>query len=60
MTPYQKHQALEHESTFYSPNGVDEVEECADCYMRFLHNPCIGYPITLDCRVEKTERKEKS
>jgi len=46
-TPYQQHEVLNHKMTRYSPNSVDIIEECSDCGMRFLHNPCIGYPVTL-------------
>ncbi len=48
MTPYQKHKNLNHKTTYFSPNGVDQIEECLDCGMRFLHNPCIGYPLEID------------
>lgn len=47
VTPYQKHAALNHAPmSRYSPNSVDIIEEC-DCGARFMHNPCIGYPVTL-------------
>ena len=50
-TPYHLHARMRHRMTRYSPNGVDIIEECADCGARFLHNPCIDYPVTLDpCR----------
>ena len=47
MTPYQKHAKLKHKTSQYSPNGVDIIEECEDCYMQFLHTPAIGYPVTI-------------
>lgn len=46
-TPYERHAALGHHTTQYSPNGVDKIEECTECPMRFLHNSAFGYPITL-------------
>lgn len=47
MTPYQIHATLNHQPmSRYSPNAVDIIEEC-DCGQRFLHNPSIGYPVTL-------------
>ena len=48
MTPYELHESMGHRMTRYSPNGVDIIEECQDCGLRFLHNPSIGYPVTLD------------
>ena len=50
MTPYQNHDRLgHHRMTWYSPNGVDIIEECSEpgCGARFLHTPAIGHPITL-------------
>jgi hypothetical protein len=47
MTPYDQHAALGHDVSRYSPNGVDIIEECSTCGARFLHNPCIGYPVTM-------------
>jgi len=47
MTPYQKHAQLDHKTSRYSPNGIDIIEECDECHMRFLHNPAIGYPVTI-------------
>lgn len=46
-TPYNRHvtSCPEH-VTRHSQNGVDTIEEC-DCGARFLHNPAIGYPVTL-------------
>jgi hypothetical protein len=46
-TPYENHTDLNHHLTRYSPNGVDIIEECDDCPARFLHNPSIGYPVSL-------------
>ena len=46
-TPYEQHAQAGHAPMArHSPNGVDIVEEC-DCGMRWLHNPAIGYPVTL-------------
>lgn len=47
MTPYERHQQRNHQMTRYSPNGVDIIEECTNCGARWLHNPAIGYPVTL-------------
>jgi hypothetical protein len=47
MTPYEKHGQAGHRTTRYSPNGIDVVEECLDCSARWLHNPCIGYPVAM-------------
>jgi len=53
MTPYQKHNLLNHQTSRYSPNGIDTLEECEDCGMRFLHSVAFGYPITLDRNYKK-------
>lgn len=46
-TPYEKHARLSHAPmSRHSPDSFVIVEEC-DCGMRFLHNPNIGYPVTL-------------
>lgn len=39
-TPFEKHQALGHKMTIYSPNGVDRIHECIEkhCGLRFLEN----------------------
>jgi len=47
MTPYQQHAAYGHVTCRFSPNGVQIIEECSQCGMRFLHDPCFGYPITM-------------
>ncbi len=48
MTPNEKHETLGHPPmTRYSPNGVDIIEECETCGARFLHNPAIGYPVSM-------------
>jgi hypothetical protein len=49
-TPYEEHAELNHHMTRYSPNGIDIIEECSECGARFLHNPSIGYPISLSPR----------
>jgi len=46
-TPWEIHSELGHHMTWYSPDGYVKIEECATCGMRFLHNPSIEYPITL-------------
>lgn len=46
-TPYQRHKQLGHKTVNHSPDGVDIVEECTECPMRWVHNPCIGYPVTM-------------
>lgn len=61
MTPYNEHKEIaaetpaDHRITRHSPNGVDLIEECS-CGRRFLHNPCIGYPLTLDWRKPQVSR----
>lgn len=47
MTPYQRHATFGHTMTRYSPDGYQIIEECADCMARFLHDPVIGYPVTM-------------
>lgn len=47
MTPYQIHQTLNHHVSRHSPNAVDIIEECQECGQRWLHNPSIGYPVTM-------------
>lgn len=48
MTPYQLHETLDHGPMGrHSPNGIDVIEECDKCGARFLHNPCIGYPVSM-------------
>jgi len=46
-TPYKKHSELKHKTTWYSPDSFQQIEECTICGMRFLHDPIIGYPITM-------------
>lgn len=46
-TPYMLHQERGHRMTRHSPDGYQIIEECSDCLARFLHDPGIGYPITL-------------
>ena len=48
MTPYQQHHTVNHHSTFYSPNGIDVIEECADCGARWLHHFAYSFPLTLE------------
>ena len=48
-TPYQLHGQLGHHTTTFSPNGIDIIEECETCGARFLHNPAIGYPVSMRC-----------
>ena len=47
LTPYQRHKTLSHVTTWYSPDGYQKIEECTQCLGRWLHDPSIGYPITL-------------
>ena len=47
-TPYQEHKLLNHKTTFYSPDGFVQIEECTICDMRFLHHPSISYPISMN------------
>lgn len=55
MSPYQLHEQQQHPPmTRHSPNGVDIVEEC-QCGARFIHNPAIGYPVTLPPVPTKTK-----
>lgn len=57
MTPYQTHQSqCSGHVTTHSPNGVDTIEEC-DCGARFLHNPAIGHPVSLDYRPSRRPRQ---
>jgi hypothetical protein len=58
MTPYENHKTLAHKMTRYSPNGIDIVEECEECEARFIHNPSIGYPVTLE-HVRRKETNER-
>ena len=37
MTPYARHQTQNHATTISSPDGINTVEECTDCGLRFLH-----------------------
>ena len=46
-TPYEIHATLNHETSRYSPDGLETIEECDDCGQRWQHNPVIGYPVTL-------------
>lgn len=46
MTPYQAHQATGHATVRTSPNGVDVIEECPSCGVRFLH-AVDGPPLSL-------------
>lgn len=47
MTPFEQHATLGHDMTRSSPDGVDMIDECDTCGMRWLHKPAIAYPITL-------------
>ena len=47
MTPYQIHETLNHHTTRHSPDGVQIIEECSECGQRWLHDPVLGYPVTL-------------
>ena len=47
QTPYQVHATLNHSMSRYSPDSVQVIEECGDCGQRWLHDPVIGYPVTL-------------
>lgn len=46
-TPYEAHQKTGHHMTRHSPNGLDIIEECSVCGMRWLHHPGNDWPITL-------------
>lgn len=52
MTPYENHKKLNHKTSRYSPNGRQIIEECSICGMRFLHDPIIGYPVTLTSYID--------
>ena len=47
MTPYEKHKKLDHKTGRYSPDGFQIIEECQECPGQWLHDPLIGYPVTL-------------
>lgn len=47
MTPYEIHKTLNHRMSRLSPNSIDIIEECQECGQRWLHNPSIGYPVTM-------------
>lgn len=47
-TPYEEHKRLEHKMSRYSPDGFVIIEECDECGLRWLHNPLVGYPVTLE------------
>lgn len=48
MTPYEKHKQAGHRPMWrHSPDAFVIIEEC-ECGARFLHNPAIGYPVSLD------------
>lgn len=46
-TPYQNHAALNHRTTEYSPDGINRIEECAECGARFMHSINDKCPRTL-------------
>lgn len=46
LTPYQKTKAAGIKSSFYSPDGFCKIEEFENG-ARFLHDPLIGYPVSL-------------
>lgn len=46
-TPYEKHKETGHHTTRYSPNGIDIIEECEECGMRWLHHPGDKWPVTM-------------
>jgi hypothetical protein len=49
FTPYQRIKASGEKSSFYSPDGFCKIEEFENG-ARFLHNPLIGYPVSLSPR----------
>ena len=54
MTPYEQHEKQGHgPMTRSSPDGFQIIEECEDCGGRWLHDPLIGYPVTLTGSVER-------
>lgn len=46
LTPYQQTKAAGIKSSFYSPDGYCKIEEFENG-ARFLHDPLIGYPVSL-------------
>jgi hypothetical protein len=58
-TPYEKHSKLGHKTVRHSPNGIDIIEECTTCGMRWLHNPSVGYPVTMSPKVENIKSQEE-
>jgi len=53
-SPYEKHRELGHKVTHYSPNGIDEIEECCECSYRALLKFGRKYPVTLWGRVSNS------
>lgn len=47
MTPYERHAEFGHKTTWHSPDGINKVEECADCGQRWIHKWEEKYPLTL-------------
>lgn len=47
MTPYEIHKTLDHQMQPYSPDGYQLIEECLTCGQRWLHDPIVSYPITM-------------
>ena len=60
MTPYKKHSESGHRMVSHSPNGIDLIEECCDCFSRFIHNPSIGYPVSMGASMEYIVRRIKA
>ena len=46
-TRYEHHKDTAHQTTYYSPDGIVQIEECTVCGARFLHDPAFDYPITM-------------
>lgn len=47
MTPHERHAQEGHKTSFCSPNGLDKIEECEECGMRFFWAATEDHPITL-------------
>lgn len=53
-TPYENHKEWNHKTTWVSHNGIDKVEECAECLARFLHRGGVDEPpISLFAHIKK-------
>ena len=47
ISPYLLHARKHHKVTWNSPDGINKIEECSQCGMRFLHHISNKYPTAL-------------